>query len=527
MKTPKIEIYDTTLRDGSQGQGISFSVADKLRIAEKLDAFAVHYIEGGWPGSNPKDLEFFAQAKKRNWKNALLAAFGSTRKKNTPVAEDKQVRLLLEAETPVVTIFGKTWLLHIKKVLGTTPEENLAMIAETVRHLKKHGKFVIYDAEHAFDGYKTNPDYALKTWRAAQEAGADLVVLCDTNGGCLPDEIADTTAAARKNLLVKIGIHTHNDAGLAVANALAAVKAGAVHAQATVNGYGERTGNCNLISLVPCLHFKMKKRCVPERSLTKLTELARFVDEVANLSHDPRQPWVGSSAFAHKGGVHLDAMRKATSSYEHIAPEAVGNSRRVLMSDLSGKANVLLKAKELGLEIKPDAPELPAILRHLKELEHQGYEFEAADGSFLLLLKKKLEHYVPPFSVKGYHVSVRRDGNSEDSGRACDATIKLTSSAPGSSNLHTVADGDGPINALDNALRQALAKVFPEIKSVRLVDYKVRILNGGQSSAAKTRVLITLTDGKKEWTTVGVDENIIEASLIALQEGYEFKLLRR
>ena len=526
MNNPDVEIYDTTLRDGSQGQGVSFSVSDKLRIAKKLDAFGVHYIEGGWPGSNPKDVEFFAQAKGLAWKNAALAAFGSTRKKNTPVEADNQVRLLLEAGTPVVAIFGKTSMLHVKEVLAVTPEENLAMIAETVKHLKKNGKFVVYDAEHAFDGYKDNPKYALKTWLVAQSAGADRLILCDTNGGCLPDEIANITAAASQNLKVKIGIHTHDDSGLAVANALAAVKAGAVQAQATVNGYGERTGNCNLITLVPCLHFKMKKVCVPEKSLIKLTELSRFVDEVANLNHNRRQPWVGASAFAHKGGVHLDAVRKTPESYEHIAPEAVGNSRQVLISDLSGRANVLLKAKELGLEIKPEDPRLKKILELIKELEHQGYEFEAADGSFELLVNKLLRPHNAPFLVNGYHVSIRRNSGGERGRRTCEASIKITGSAPELDNRHIVAEGDGPVNALDNALRQALVKMFPEIDKVRLLDYKVRMLNGGQSSAAKTRVLITLTDGEKEWTTVGVDENIIEASLIALRQGYEFKLWR-
>ena len=526
MNKPEIEIYDTTLRDGSQAEGINFSVADKLHIAERLDQFGVQYIEGGWPGSNPKDVEFFREAQKLNWKNAALTAFGSTRKKDTRVEDDTQVRLLLEAETLVVTIFGKTWLLHVEEVLGTTPGENLAMIRDTVRYLKSRGKFVIYDAEHAFDGYKDCSQYALRTWLEVQKAGADMVVLCDTNGGSLPEHIATVTRNAR-NILGKtpVGIHTHNDLGLAVANSLAAVNAGAVHVQGTINGYGERTGNCNLISTVACLQVKMRKNCVPVKSIARLTELSRFVDNIANMSHNPRQPIVGDGAFAHKGGVHLDAVRKVPRSYEHIDPETVGNHRRVLMSDLSGKANVLLKAKELGIEIKSDAPELREIVEHIKELEYQGYEFEAADGSLVLLMKKKLEHYCSPFYIGGYHVSMRREGidHPSHSKRVCDANIEVSKPPE---DLHTVAKGDGPVNALDNALRKSLAVLFPGIEKVELVDYKVRILNGGKSSAAKTRVLITFTDGQKQWTTVGADDSIIEASLVALRDGYEYWLLR-
>jgi 2-isopropylmalate synthase len=358
---PQVEIYDTTLRDGSQGEGINFSVADKLRIAEKLDAFGVHYIEGGWPGSNPKDIEFFAQAKRRKFKNARLAAFGSTRKKGVPVEQDDQVRLLIEAETPVVTIFGKTSMLHVKEVLRCTPEENLAMIGDTVRFLKDHGKFVIYDAEHCFDGYKLDPEYAVATWQAAEKAGADFIVLCDTNGGCLPDEIAAITKVALGKLNCKIGIHTHDDIGLGVANALAALEAGAVHVQGTINGYGERTGNCNLTSVIPCIAFKLKKSCVPAKSLPKLKELSQFVDEIANMRHNPRQPWVGSAAFAHKGGAHVNAVQKLAASYEHIDPSLVGNQRTVLISDLAGRSNIVIKAQELGFKLTNDTPELKAI----------------------------------------------------------------------------------------------------------------------------------------------------------------------
>jgi 2-isopropylmalate synthase len=517
---PQVEIYDTTLRDGSQGEGINFSVADKLRIAEKLDSFGVHYIEGGWPGSNPKDIEFFALTKKKKFKNAKLAAFGSTRKKATPVEQDDQVRLLIEAGTPVVTIYGKTSMLHVKEVLRCTPEENLAMIADTVKFLKDHGKFVIYDCEHAFDGYKLDPEYALDTWRAAEKAGADFVVLCDTNGGCLPGEIAAITKVAVGKLNCKVGIHTHDDIGMGVANALASLGAGAVHVQGTINGYGERTGNCNLTSVIPCVALKMKKTCVPAKSLAKLKELSAFVDEVANLRHNPRLPWVGSSAFAHKGGAHVNAVQKLASSYEHIDPSLVGNERNILISDLAGRSNIVIKAQELGFKITNDTPELKPILNRVKELENQGYEYEAAEGSMALLISKALKHRELPFTVDAYHVSMRRDGKES----VCEATVKVR---VGKKRAQTVAEGDGPVNALDAALRLALAKFFPQLKKITLTDYKVRILDGVAGTAAKTRVLIESTDGRREWGTVGVSENIIEASLEALVDSMEYALLKK
>ncbi|HEV2695367.1 MAG TPA: citramalate synthase [Verrucomicrobiae bacterium] len=518
---PQVEIYDTTLRDGSQGEGINFSVADKLRIAEKLDAFGVHYIEGGWPGSNPKDIEFFALAKKRKFKNAKLAAFGSTRKKGVPVEQDDQVRLLIEAETPVVTIYGKTSMLHVTEVLRCTPEENLAMIGDTVKYLKDHGKFVIYDCEHAFDGYKLNADYALATWQAAEKAGADFVVLCDTNGGCLPSEIAAITKAAVGKLNCKIGIHTHDDSGVGVANALAAIDAGAVHVQGTVNGYGERTGNCNIISTIPLIHFKMKKSCIPVKSLAKLKELSMFVDEVANIRHNPRLPWVGSAAFAHKGGTHVNAVQKLASSYEHINPELVGNERNILISDLAGRSNIVMKAQSLGLKLTNDTPELKAILETVKQREHDGYEFEAAEASMSLIIRAAMEKKsVPRFDVETYHVSMRRDQKES----ICEATVRVR---VGDEIAHTVAEGDGPVNALDGALRRALIKFFPKLKVIELTDYKVRIINGKTGTAAKTRVLIISTDGKREWGTVGVSENIIEASLEALVDSMEYALLKK
>jgi 2-isopropylmalate synthase len=518
---PQVEIYDTTLRDGSQGEGINFSVADKLRIAEKLDAFGVHYIEGGWPGSNPKDIEFFAQAKKKKFKNARLAAFGSTRKKNVPVEQDDQVRLLIEAETPVVTIYGKTSMLHVKEVLRCTPDENLAMIGDTVRFLKDHGKFVIYDAEHCFDGYKLDPEYAIATWQAAEKAGADFVVLCDTNGGCLPAEVAAITKIAVGKLTCKVGIHTHDDIGLGVANALASIEAGAVHMQGTINGYGERTGNCNLTSVIPCVALKLKKTSVPAKSLPKLKELSQFVDEIANLRHNPRQPWVGSAAFAHKGGAHVNAVQKLASSYEHIDPALVGNERNILVSDLAGRSNIVVKAQQLGLKVTNDTPELRQILDTIKQREHEGYEFEAAEASMALLIRNILKHEAElKFTVEKYHVSMRRDKKES----ICEATVKVR---VGQTVHHEVAEGDGPVNALDSALRAALAKSFPKLKKVSLTDYKVRILDGVAGTAAKTRVLIQSTDGQREWGTVGVSENIIEASLQALVDSMEFALLKK
>lgn len=515
-----IEIYDTTLRDGSQGEGINFSVADKLRIAERLDAFGIHYIEGGWPGSNPKDIEFFAEVRRHKLKRARLAAFGSTRRKGVPVTKDEQVRLLLEAGTPVITIFGKTSLLHVREILRCSPEENLAMIRDTVRYLKDHGKNVIYDAEHCFDGYKLDADYARATWRAAAEAGADAVVLCDTNGGSLPSEVADITRAARRELRCPVGIHTHDDIGLGVANALAAVEAGATQVQGTINGYGERTGNCNLTSVMPCLVLKMQRRCVSRAALRKLRELSQFVDEIANLRPNPRQPWVGAAAFAHKGGTHVNAVQKLTSSYEHIDPALVGNRRNVLISDLAGRSNILLKARELGFRLTPDMPELKEILALVKQREHEGYEYEAARASLALLIRGVLEHNPGLlFTVDTYHVSMRRDARES----ICEATVKVR---VGDQVHHTVAEGDGPVNALDGALRSALVKSFPQLKKVSLTDYKVRILNSNAGTAAKTRVLIESSDGREEWGTVGVSENIIEASLQALADSIEYALLR-
>jgi 2-isopropylmalate synthase len=515
--TPDIEIYDTTLRDGTQGEGVTFSVADKLRVAERLDAFGVHYIEGGWPGSNPRDIEFFDRARHRTFHKARLAAFGATRRKNIGVEDDDQVRLLLDAATPVVTIVGKTWLMHVREVLQTTPEENLAMIADTIRYLKSHGKFVVYDAEHAFDGCKDDRAYALATWRAAEQAGVDVVTLCDTNGGSLPDDIAAITRYAREQVTSRIGIHTHDDIGLGVANALAAVTSGATHIQGTVNGYGERTGNCNLTSVMPILQFKLKRASIPAESLVQLKELSQFVDETANIRPNPRLPWVGSTAFSHKGGQHVNAIQKIVRSYEHIDPALVGNTRHVLISDLAGKSNIVLKARELGFDVTNDTPELRDMVNRIKELEHQGYEFESADGSLALLIRRSLTRTPPPFVVDAYHVSLRRESLSS----VCEAVVKVR---VGGESEHRVAEGDGPVNALDAALRAALVRYYRQLEHVKLTDYKVRIIDSRSGTAARTRVLIESSDGTREWGTVGVNDNIVEASLQALIDSLEYAL---
>jgi 2-isopropylmalate synthase len=515
---PPVTLYDTTLRDGTQGEGISFSVLDKLRIAEKLDAFGAHYIEGGWPGSNPKDVAFFEAAKKHTFRHAKLAAFGSTRRANLPVEKDPQIAQLLAAETPVVTIFGKSWRLHVTDILNIDPAENRAMIFDSVRHLKSQGREVIYDAEHFFDGYKDNADHALATLAAARDAGADLLVLCDTNGGCLPEEIdAIFRAAARHVSPTPVGIHTHNDCGLGVANALAAVRAGAVQVQGTINGYGERTGNCNLTTIIPCLQLKMGLDVAP--NMAQLTELAFFVDELANCPHDPRAPFIGSTAFSHKGGVHVHAVQKLARSYEHMDPAAVGNRQYILVSELSGQSNVLAKANALGIKLTKGSPEVAAILSEIKRLEKEGYEFEAAEASFELLVRRQLGLHLPLFTLEEYHCTYRRSG--DWSYETCEATVKLR---VGDVAEYTVAVGDGPVNALDAALRKALRPFYPQIDGIALQDYKVRIIDSHQATAARTRVLIVSSDGQTAWSTVGVSGNIIEASWLALIDGLEYKL---
>ena len=514
----RIKVYDTTLRDGTQGEGINFSVADKIRITEKLDDLGVQYIEGGWPGSNPKDIEFFNIIKKVKLKQARIAAFGSTRRKNGNVSQDVNVKALLEADTPVVTIFGKSWLLHVGSILHTTPEENLAMITDTVKYLKSKGKEVIYDAEHFFDGYKDNPQYALSTLTAATEA--DCIVLCDTNGGTLPAELEEIIKAVRREIKNKLGIHVHNDNGMAVANSVIAVSLGVGQVQGTINGYGERCGNADLCSIIPNLQIKLGIHCISDKQMARLADTSKFVAELANLRHDAKQPYVGDSAFAHKGGMHVDAVKKESRSFEHIKPELVGNQRRVLVSELSGKTTIQMKAAEFGIDLSEDTCRVREILKTIKQLEHQGYEFEAAEASFELIIKKALKRHKKFFKLEGFRTSVEKK---EDGRVITEATVKV---AVGKEICHTVAEGDGPVNALDNALRKALEKFYPVINNVRLVDYKVRVLNPKEATAAKVRVLIESTDGQEIWGTVGVSENLIEASWQALVDSVEYKLLR-
>ncbi|MGJ8633468.1 MAG: citramalate synthase [Luteolibacter sp.] len=516
-----VHIYDTTLRDGTQGEGFQLSGLDKLRIARRLDDFGVDYIEGGWPGSNPKDVEFFREAKKLELKHAKLAAFGSTRRANVKVEEDPQVQLLLDAETPVVTIFGKSWEMQVTQILRTTVEENQAMIRDTVAYLVKHGREVVYDAEHFFDGYKDDATHALATVSAAAEGGAACLVLCDTNGGTLPEEIEKICVAVKAHLPeTAVGIHTHNDCELGVANAIAAVKAGATQIQGTVNGYGERTGNCNLTSVIPILQLKMGMEIVP--NLEGLRELSYFVDDVANNAHFARAAFVGRTAFAHKGGMHVNAVQKLARSYEHIQPGSVGNEQAILVSELSGQSNILLKAEQMGMPIEKGAPEALAILGKIKSLENEGYSFEAAGGSLEILIRQELGKYKKPFEATEYHTSFRqyRDGHSP----VCEATVKVT--VNGETEL-TVAEGNGVVNALDIALRKALMPFYPEISEVSLVDYKVRILEGHDATASKTRVLIVSEHNDSQWGTVGVSGNIIEASWIALVDGIDLFLQRK
>jgi 2-isopropylmalate synthase len=506
------------LRDGAQAEGVSFSGVAKLQIAKRLDEFGIDYIEGGYAASNPKDMEFFTKVKELKLKHAKIAAFGSTRRANTAIAEDLGTQALLDADTPVCTIFGKSWLLHVTEVLGTTAEENLAMIADTVRYLKQHDKEVIYDAEHFFDGYKDSPSYALKTLKAAADAGADCVVLCDTNGGCLPHEVYEITRVIENDLKIPVGVHTHNDSGCGVANSLEAVRAGAIHVQGTINGIGERCGNCNLTTVIPGLVLKMKRPCVTG-GLKQLKALSQYVYEFSNIRPDTRQPYVGQSAFAHKAGMHVDGVRKCSQSFEHVSPEEVGNSRRILISELSGASNVFLKAVEMGLNVDRKSPEVREVLKEMERLEKDGYEYEAADASFQMLIKKVLDGHREFFELEGYRVIVEK----RRKGEPCltEATVKLRVDGE---TAFTVGEGDGPVDALNSALRLALLKFYPQIADVVLKDYNVRILDPEEATGAKTRVLIESGDGKDSWGTVGVSENIIEASWEALVDSVEYKL---
>ena len=521
MKENQILIYDTTLRDGSQAEGVSFTVAAKLRVAEKLDQFGIDYIEGGWPGSNPRDMAFFEQVPSLNLQHSKIAAFGSTRRAKVSVEEDAQVKLLLEANTPVVTIFGKSWLLHVTDVLRTTPEENLKMIEDTVRYLKEQGKEVVYDAEHFFDGYLDNSDYAISTLEAAHNGGADFLTLCETNGGKLVTPFKEITSVVVETFPESsIGVHCHNDAGVGVAVSLAGVEAGAVMVQGTMNGYGERNGNANLTTIIPNLEIKMEKSTHCKTHLTKLRDLSLFVDDATNLRADIRAPYVGAASFAHKGGVHADAASKSTRSYEHIDPAIVGNRTRVLVSDMSGRSSIMMKAKEMGMEVDGRSPEMKSFLEELKQLEFKGYEYESADASFDLLLRRFLrgENFV--FEVLRYHVGV--GSGSEAKTSSSEATVKLKID---NEIRHTVAEGNGPVSALDHALVQALEKDFPKVTDIRLLDFKVRILESNLGTDAITRVHIESTDGERTWGTVGVSDNVITASWEALVDSVSYKIL--
>jgi len=517
----QIEIYDTTLRDGAQTEGISFSVEDKLRITEKLDELGVHYIEGGWPGANPRDLEYFKKASKLNLNASKIVAFGSTHKPKFKVDEDVNLRFLLDSRAMIITIFGKTWDFHVKEALKISLEENLDVIHNSIAYLKKHVQTVFFDAEHFFDGYKDNPEFALKCLLAAAEAGADCLVLCDTNGGTLPYDIKNTIKSIIKTVKAPLGIHAHNDSECAVANSIVAVETGVTHVQGTMNGLGERCGNANLCSVIPNLQLKRRFMCISDEQLNRLRDVSRFVNEIANIRHFKRQPFVGDSAFAHKAGIHVSAIRKRPETYEHIRPELVGNSQRVLISDLAGKSNILRKAEEFGIHLDPDSPQVQDIVVKLKNLENEGFQFEAAEASFELLMKKSLGLHKRFFDLIGFRVIVEKREEGEEP--ISEATIMLK---VGGRIEHTASIGNGPVNAIDNALRKALDKFYPALKDIKLHDYKVRVLAAGKGTSARVRVLVESGDAEAKWGTVGVSENIIEASYQALVDSIEFKLLK-
>jgi 2-isopropylmalate synthase len=515
-----LHLYDTTLRDGVQREGLSFSLDDKLKVARKLDALGVHFVEGGYPGSNARDQEFFARARAMTWQHARIAAFGSTRYKGNRAEDDPNLRAVIDAGTPVVTLVCKNSELHVREVLGVSLDENLAMIGDSIALLKRHGKQAFHDAEHFFDGYKQNRDYALACLRAAAGAGADCLVLCDTNGGTLTNEVAEIVRAVCAACPgVQLGIHTHNDAELAVANTLAAVQNGATHVQGTINGYGERCGNANLCAVIPNLQLKLGYDCIGDAELRSLTELSRYVSEIANLNPDPHLAYVGASAFAHKAGYHADAMRKHPMSYQHVAPQLVGNDARILISELSGKSSVASKVQALGLEL--GSPERArAVVERVKTLESKGYQFEGAEASFELMVRRLQPGYKPPFELVDFLVMVETRGGRD---MLAEAMVKIRVEGE---QLHTAGEGNGPVNALDNALRKALEPRFPHIHSIRLTDYKVRIIDAALGTAAIPRVMIDSADGTAQWTTVGASTNIIEASWVALADSFEYGLTR-
>jgi len=514
-----VQLYDTTLRDGVQREGLSLSLEDKLKIARRLDRLGIAYVEGGWPGSNPKDMAFFERVPDIGLEQATVSAFGSTRRVGVAVEDDGNIRALIAANTSAVAIVGKSWDLHVHHVLRTTLEENLRMIADSVRYLKAKGREVIYDAEHFFDGYQADPAYALETLAAAAEAGADVLVLCDTNGGALPSLVATVVTEVRQATSTPLGIHAHNDGEMAVANSLTAVERGVEHVQGTVNGYGERCGNANLCSIIPALKLKMGHDCVTDQQLRMVTETSRYVSELANLKPNAHLAYVGHSAFAHKGGTHVNALLKCQESYQHIDPSLVGNRKRVVVSELSGKSNITYKAQEFGLDLLAGEVQTQQVLQHIKELENRGFQFESAEGSVELLMRRARPDYTPPFELLDFHVLVR---GCHDGHMAAEATVKVQ---VGDQIMHTAADGNGPVNALDAAVRKALLPFYPRLADVQLTDYKVRILDGEAGTAAQTRVLIDSANDHRTWSTVGSSTNIIEASWQALADSLEYALL--
>ncbi|MFH1459187.1 MAG: citramalate synthase [Candidatus Omnitrophota bacterium] len=516
----KVIVYDTTLRDGAQTEGVSYSVTDKIRIAKKLDELGVHFIEGGWPGSNPKDLEFFKEIKKIKFKNSELVAFGSTRRKDKPAGNDPILRELVNAGVKYITIFGKSWDLHVKDVLKATLDENLRMISDTIQFIKSKKITPFFDAEHFFDGYKSNPDYALKTLLTAQKAGAAAIILCDTNGGTLTSNIIKIISEIKPHIKVDLGIHVHNDNGMAIANTVAAVESGCTQVQGTVNGYGERCGNVDICAVIACLELKLGIMCIGKKRLKELTEVSHYISEVSNMKQQDNQPFVGSSAFAHKAGVHINAMVKTPLSYEHVIPEDVGNQRRFLASELAGKTSILFKAKQLSYDLDKNDKNTKKLHKLIQELEYEGYQFEAAEASFELLIKKALKKYNKFFELDGFRVIVEKR---QDSTLISEATVKIKVNKK---KKHTACEGDGPVNALDGALRKALEDFYPELSGMHLSDFKVRVLDSKAGTAAKVRVFIESQDEKSSWWTVGVSENIIEASWQALVDSIEYKLLK-
>lgn len=517
--TEAVKIFDTTLRDGTQGEGISLSVEDKLKIAQRLDSLGIHYIEGGWPGSNNKDMEFFTRVKDMQLTHAKVTAFCSTRRKSIQPENDPNLNAILDSGVSVATIFGKSWDFHVHKALQTTLEENLAMIYDSVKFLKSKGLEVIYDAEHFFDGYKNNREYALETIKHAESAGADWVVLCDTNGGTMPDEIKAIVSDVCSELKTPVGIHAHNDCELGVANTLAAVQAGARQIQGTINGYGERCGNANLCSAIPNLQLKLNFQCISDGQLQNLAAAARYISEIANMHMPVNQPYVGSAAFAHKGGIHVSAILKHPKTYEHITPELVGNKQRVLVSELAGQSNLVFKAQELKLDLNMENEQTREMIRKIKDLEHQGYQFEGADASLELLLREAAGGLEEMFTLEKAKILVEKTGDGQF---VSEAIIKINVNGQ---SVYTAAEGIGPVNAMDKALRSALVEFYPEIKNVHLSDYKVRVIDEKDATAAKVRVLMESSDIENNWSTVGVSENIIEASWQALVDSIRYGLI--